>query len=121
MPNPANRHPITQALPLDDARYRVTIRYTPGVGYGARVEAWAGTGWRGIGVYAGGRSAAESLGALVRGHRHLSDLIEARYLADGLNAIDDGCPACGYSHPKVLDVDGGLIGCAACGANTRTG
>lgn len=117
MPNPGHS-PTEYVFPLRDARWRVSLRYIPGTyEYAARMQRRVAGGWQNTGPTVRGRSMPAALGALVLGYRALADGIEAAYLFEGLAAIEDGCPGCGYAHPHLSARDAGAsrLHCPICG------
>ena len=82
----------------------------------ARLQKRVDGRWRNAGPYVRGASEVELLGALVRAYRDTAALIEARYKHPSVNAIDDGCPRCGYQHPALFRGEGALVlRCRICG------
>ncbi|MBS63148.1 MAG: hypothetical protein CMN27_09380 [Salinisphaera sp.] len=101
MPNPKHR-PMPSYYPLVDDRWRIALESVPtSYEYAVRLQRRVDEGWKTAGPTGRGRSVADALGKLVRGYRMLADEIEAAYLFEGVAAIDDGCPKCGYAHPDI--------------------
>ncbi|WP_179950685.1 hypothetical protein [Salinisphaera sp. LB1] len=121
MPNPGHS-PREWYWPLsDDMRIRVWLTDRPFDRKNARLQKLVEGVWRNAGPYVTGGSDPELLGRLVRSYRDVADMIESRYKHPDVKAIDDGCRFCGYSHPRMLIIDGRLsIHCPACSNGHRS-